>query len=65
MHLHPANPSVAEGVVTRLSAAKDGDQRENVIKLPDEDEVSSFYCIFMSREKKTSYLSTREMNSIS
>lgn len=40
MHLHPANPSVAEGVVTRLSAAKDGDQRENIIKFPDEDEIS-------------------------
>nr|XP_045586461.1 uncharacterized protein LOC123748302 [Procambarus clarkii] len=37
MHLHPANPSVADAVMTRLSTP---DQGDNIIKLPAEDEIS-------------------------
>lgn len=37
MHLHPANPSVAEALVMRFSADS---QSENIIKLPAEDEIS-------------------------
>ncbi|XP_066960624.1 uncharacterized protein [Macrobrachium rosenbergii] len=40
MHLHPANPAIAEAVNARLSGANEERPEENIISLPSEDEVS-------------------------
>lgn len=40
MHLHPANPSVAEAISTRLAGMADVERGENMINLPADDEIS-------------------------
>ncbi|KAG7164992.1 uncharacterized protein LOC121871005 [Homarus americanus] len=40
MHLHPANPSVAEALVTHFSAAAEDGQGGNIVQLPADDEIS-------------------------
>lgn len=45
MHLHPANPSVAEAISTRLSGMADAERGENMISLPADDEVRTCVCL--------------------
>ncbi|XP_068223126.1 uncharacterized protein [Palaemon carinicauda] len=40
IHLHPANPAVAEAVNARLSGVNEERPEENIIRLPSEDEIS-------------------------
>lgn len=42
IHLHPANPALAELLVTRAAEARQKDQ-EDVFKLPADDEVNFFF----------------------
>lgn len=42
MHLHPANPSVAEAISTRLAGMADVERGENMINLPADDEVRTW-----------------------
>ena len=39
MHLHPANPSIVEALITRAAEARLSDQ-EDVFKVPADDEVN-------------------------
>lgn len=39
IHLHPANPSLAEALATRAAEARQSDQ-EDAFKLPADDDVS-------------------------
>lgn len=45
IHLHPANPALAELLAARATEVKQGDQ-EDAFKLPADDEVTEdFFCL--------------------